>query len=218
MMITVDPHPLLDLRLLLTRWPRPLADRDAPEWLSALADLERPPEALAVPDHRVKLKVRDLLRVGGFKPAGRSKPCSEYIRGMATKGRFPLINPAVDACNLACLHGGLPVSMVDADLLVGEDLRIGIASAGSSYVFNASGQVIKLDGLLCLFDAEGPCANSVKDAQRTKTHPGSTRTLSMIWGTQDLPGLADEVLTWYQQTIERLGGVTETIAPGSARA
>lgn len=218
MNISVDPHPVLDLRLVFTRWPLPLGEVEAPPWLAELARLDQPPQALAVPDDLVKLKVRDLLRVGGFKPAGRSKPCSEYIRAMTAKGRFPEINPAVDACNLACLHGGLPVSMVDADLLVGDALRIGIAPAGSSYVFNASGQVIKLDGLLCLFDADGPCANSVKDAQRTKTHHGSTRTLSMIWGTTELPGRADEVLAWYTQTIGRLGGVTRTISEGIASA
>ena len=28
-------------------------------------------------------------------------------------------------------------------------------------MFNASGQTIDVGGLLCLFDAEGPCANAV---------------------------------------------------------
>jgi len=42
-------------------------------------------------------------------------------------------------------------------------LRVGIATMGMSYVFNASGQTIDLAGLLCLFDADGPCANAVKD-------------------------------------------------------
>ena len=65
-------------------------------------------------------------------------------------------------------------------------LRVGIAPAGSSYVFNASGQTIDLAGLLCLFDADGPCANAVKDAQRTKTHAETRATLNLVWGASAL--------------------------------
>ena len=70
--------------------------------------------------------------------------------------------------------------------------RFASASAppGTSYVFNAAGQSIDLAGLPCLFDAEGPCANAVKDAQRTKTGPATRRTLSLIWGTFSLPDRA----------------------------
>ena len=39
-----------------------------------------------------------------------------------------------------------------------------------------------LPDLLVLCDAEGPCANAVKDAQRTKTHDGTSQTLSILWG------------------------------------
>jgi DNA/RNA-binding domain of Phe-tRNA-synthetase-like protein len=203
-MLTIDDHPLLDLRTLVTTWDRPLGEVETPPWLGELADLEAD-TGLPVPDDGLKKAIRDLLRHGGFKPAGRNKPCSEYIRAAAGKGYFPAINPAVDACNLACLHGGVPVSLVDPDLLQGSP-RVGIAGPNTSYVFNASGQEIRLDGLLCLFDDEGPCANAVKDSQRIKTHPGTTRTLSLLWGTQALPGKVDEVLDWYQGVVERLGG------------
>jgi len=203
-MIAIDDHPLLDLRTLVTTWDSPLGEVEAPSWLADLAD-PAGDAGLPVPDDGVRKAVRDLLRFGGFKPAGRNKPCSEYIRAAAEKGDFPAINPAVDACNLACLHGGLPVSLVDRDLLKGA-LRVGIAGPGTSYVFNASGQEIRLDGLLCLFDDEGPCANAVKDAQRIKTHPGTTRTLSLLWGTRALPGKVDEVVDWYRAMVERLGG------------
>ena len=37
---------------------------------------------------------------------------------------------------------------------------------------HASGQAIDVSGLLCLFDAEGPCANGVKDSQRFKDTNG----------------------------------------------
>ncbi len=211
-MLTVQPHPLLDLRVLVTRWPAPLGQLSAPAWLRQLTSLDAP-VPFAAPDDDHKRAVRDLLRHGGFKPAGRSKPCNEYIRGVAAKGRFPLINAAVDATNLAALHGALPVSTVDLDKL-SLPLRVAIAAPDASYVFNASGQQIKLAGLLCLHDAQGPCANSVKDSQRAKTDETSTRTITMIWGTRALPGRAAAVLDWHTQLNERLGGQVDIIRPG----
>ena len=83
-----------------------------------------------------------------------------------------------------------------------------MAPTGTSYVFNASGQTIDLAGLLCLFDAEGPCANAVKDAQRTKTGADSRRTLSLIWGTVALPSRAAQAEGWYRSLLEQQGATT----------
>lgn len=149
--------------------------------------------------------MRALLRHGGFKPAGRSKPCSEYIRAAIADGRFPRIDPVVDLTNAAVLHGGLPISTIDVDRAVGP-LRIGIAPVGSSYVFNSGGQVIDTGGLLCLFDADGACANAVKDAQRTKTTADTTATLTVIWGTTAIPGRTAAVAAWFGERAARLGG------------
>src|SRR5207302_10500488 len=138
-------------------------------------------------DDAVREAVRRLLRHSGFKPTGRSKPASEYLLKAVGEGRLSSINVAVDACNVASLRSGLPISVVDLDR-AREPFRVGVAPAGASYVFNASGQEIDLGGLLCLFDAEGPCGNAVKDAQRTKTWDVTRRTLSLVWGTVALPG------------------------------
>ena len=206
-MVSADSHPLLDLFVLSARWPAPLGDMPEAEWMRPYGELgaDTPFDAA---DDAHKKHVRDLLRHGGFKPAGRSKPCWEYLRGMTGKGRFPWINPAVDATNAAALHGALPVSTVDADKLSGP-LRTAIADIGSSYVFNVSGQTIDLSGLLCLFDADGPCANAVKDAQRTKTDETTRHTVTLVWGTVALPGLASAVADWQETLFARLGAVVE---------
>jgi DNA/RNA-binding domain of Phe-tRNA-synthetase-like protein len=204
-MITVDPHPLLDARAFVSELPRALADLPSPDWLRASLSAEA--EAPLRPDDAVRSAVRDLLRYGGFKPAGRGKPASEYLVGAAAKGALGTINAAVDACNAAALHSGLPVSVVDLDK-VREPLRVRIATAGERYVFNTAGQDIDVAGLLCLSDAEGPCANPVKDAQRTKTGPETRRTLSIVWGSAALAGRADATVQWYRQMVERLGAAT----------
>lgn len=204
-MIATDPHPLLDLRAFETELPAPLSDLPSPDWLRALLALDA--QAPLASDDGVRAAVRDLLRHGGYKPTGRGKPASEYLIKAATEGGLNPINAAVDACNVASLHSGLPISVVDLDR-VKPPLRIGIAPEGARYVFNASGQEIDLGGLLCLFDADGPSANAVKDSQRTKTHDGTRRTLSIVWGTSALPGRAEACGAWYRELLEKLGATT----------
>jgi DNA/RNA-binding domain of Phe-tRNA-synthetase-like protein len=204
-MLTVDPHPLLDLRAFVTTFPRPLGDLPSPpEWRALLA--ENAPAPLGS-DDGVREAVRRLLRHGGFKPTGRSKPASEYLLKAVREGMLAPINLAADACNVVSLHSGLPISVVDLDR-ARPPLRVGVAPAGASYVFNASGQTIDLGALLCLFDADGPCANAVKDAQRTKTSAETRRTLSLIWGTTALPGRAEKAEMWYRELLEKQGAAT----------
>jgi DNA/RNA-binding domain of Phe-tRNA-synthetase-like protein len=207
-MLTIDPHPLLDLRAFVTRLPRPLGEMPPPAELSALLTADAPAPLRS--DDAVREAVRQLLRQGGFKPTGRSKPASEYLIKAVDEGRIGSINVAVDACNAVSLHSGLPVSVVDLDR-ARPPLRVGVASAGASYVFNTAGQTIDLGGLLCLFDADGPCANAVKDAQRTKTGPDTRQTLSLIWGTVALPGRAADAGRWYRTLLERCGAATEAV-------
>ncbi len=209
-MITADPHPLLDLRAFETTFPRPLGEMHSSPALLDLLSLSA--QAPFQSDDVVREVVRDLLRHGGFKPAGRSKPASEYLIKAVAEGRLSSINVAVDACNVVSLHSGLPVSVVDLDR-ARPPFRVGLAPVGASYVFNTSEQTIDLAGLLCLFDAEGPCANAIKDAQRTKTRPETHRTLSLIWGSAALPGRAEQAETWYRSLLEKEGAGTKSVAP-----
>jgi DNA/RNA-binding domain of Phe-tRNA-synthetase-like protein len=208
-MLTVDSHPLLEWCAFTTTLPCPLGEMPAAPELQALLTLTA--AAPLKSDDGVRQAVRDLLRQGGFKPTGRSKPASEYLLKAVEENRLSSINVAVDACNAVSLHSGLPISVVDLDL-ARPPLRVGIAASATSYVFNASGQSIDVAGLLCLFDAEGPCANAVKDAQRTKTTAQTRRTLSLIWGTSALSGRAGAAQTWYRQLLEQQGASTVTIA------
>ncbi|MFB1482353.1 phenylalanine--tRNA ligase beta subunit-related protein [Corallococcus sp. RDP092CA] len=207
-MLTVDNHPFLDLIAFTSSFPAPLGDLPAPDWLQAL--LKPGATAPLQSDDAVRGAVRDLLRHGGYKPTGRGKPASEYLVRAAGDGTLGTINAAVDACNAVSLHSGLPISVVDLDR-AREPFRASIAIQGDRYVFNASGQTIDLEGLLCLFDAQGPCANAVKDAQRTKTDATTRRTLTLLWGTKELPGHTERAFTWYRELLERLGATVERV-------
>lgn len=205
MQLTVDQHPLLDLRVFITEFPKSIGELETPSEILDWLSLERP--ALVTIDEITKPKVRDLLRHGGYKPTGRGKPASEYLRQAVEKGTLSSINPPVDACNAASLQSGLPISVVDLDL-VQPPLRVSIAPVNSEYVFNATGQTIKLDGLLCLFDETGPCANGVKDSQRTKTSDTTIGTVSVVWGTVELWGHTEKTANWYRSLLESAGAKT----------
>jgi DNA/RNA-binding domain of Phe-tRNA-synthetase-like protein len=212
-MLTIDAHPLLDAGAFTTTLPATLGELPSPQWLLDLLKVHAEPGAPAplARDEAARGAVRDLLRHGGYKPTGRGKPASEYLAGAAGDGRLGSINAVVDACNVVSLHSALPISVVDLDLAT-PPFRLGLAPEGAKYVFNQSGQEIDLEGLLCLFDAQGPCGNGVKDAQRTKTHAGTRRTLSIVWGTTALPGRTAKAVAWYRELLGKLGATTQSMS------
>jgi DNA/RNA-binding domain of Phe-tRNA-synthetase-like protein len=134
--ITVEPHPLLEVGAFVTRLSRPLEAIATPAQVEAL--MSSGAGAPLQVAEAVKTATREMLRQGGFKPAGRSKPASEYLAAAFGEQRFPRVNAVVDACNVVSLWSGLPISLVDADRLEGA-LVIRVAPAGTSYVFNPSG-------------------------------------------------------------------------------
>jgi DNA/RNA-binding domain of Phe-tRNA-synthetase-like protein len=195
--LAIASHPLLEVGAFATRFAAPLVRLPpvvAPEVPQLGSDAER-------------TAVRALLRHGGFKPSGRSKPASEYLIAAHAESRFPHINAAVDACNVASLHWGLPISLIDLDRVVGA-LSVKIAPMGTSYVFNPSGQTIDAGGLLAVYDQEGPTGTPVKDAQRTKTHDETVYTLAVIWGTHALEGRTAQATRWYRELVATIHGAT----------
>mgnify|MGYP001822581033 CR=1 FL=1 len=210
MNLTVEDHPLLDLRAFVTKFPAALGDLTSQDELTRFLSLEAAGPLASGDD--VRAAVRDLLRHGGFKPTGRSKPASEYLIKASREGKLSTINVAVDACNAVSLHSGLPISVVDLDV-AREPFQVAVAPQKSAYVYNQSGQTIDVGGLLCLFDADGPCGNAVKDSQRTKTSSATRRTLSLIWGTKVLPGQSEETETWYRELLANHGAIVEPCYP-----
>ncbi len=208
--VSVVDHPLLVVDAFVTRFAQPLVELPTPA--SILAFLEPQASAPICSSDTVRSEVRALLRHGGFKPAGRSKPASEYLHAVHQDGKFPAINAAVDACNVVSLHSGLPISLVDLDRTVGT-LTVRIADVGTQYPFNPSGQLIDVGGLCCLFDADGPTGTPVKDAQRTKTHDATRVALSIIWGTRGLNGRTPKTGVWYRELVREIAGaVIEPVA------
>jgi DNA/RNA-binding domain of Phe-tRNA-synthetase-like protein len=135
-----------------------------------------------------KAAVRDMLRFGKYKPAGRGRPSSEYLLAAALEGSFPLVNGPVDANNAISLEWGYPASVFDA-VATGPELLLRRGAVGESYVFNPSGQTIELEDLLVVCrrriagDAPAwePCGNPVKDAMATKVFEGARNVVAVIY-------------------------------------
>src|SRR5215472_11406250 len=128
LMLSIDQHLLLELSAFNTTFPRPICDMPSSPELRALLSLDAP--APLHSDDSVREAVRALLRHGGFKPAGRSKPASEYLIKAVNEKLLASINLAVDVCNMMSLHSGLPITVVDLDLAK-PPFRVGIAEKGS---------------------------------------------------------------------------------------
>ena len=207
--LRIDPHPLLQVAVFTTSFAARLGD--TPTSAAALDALRLDARAPIQRDEAVRGAVRDLLRVGGYKPTGRGKPASEYLVRAAAEGTLRSINAAVDACNAVSLHSGFPISVIDLGR-ASAPFRIAVAPDGTSYVFNASRQEIDLGGLLCVFDGEGPCANAVRDSQRTKTHDDTRSTLSVIWAPRGFEQRLGAAERWYRQLLETSGASTERVA------
>jgi DNA/RNA-binding domain of Phe-tRNA-synthetase-like protein len=131
-----------------------------------------------------KAVVRDMLRHGVYKPAGRAKPSSEYLLAAALAGDFPYVNGPVDANNEVSLQWGYPASIFDLRL-TGRELQLSRGRSGERYVFNPAGQEIDLEDLIVVRhragDAWEACGNPVKDAMATKVFESARDVAGVVY-------------------------------------
>lgn len=166
------------------------------------------PRVAAYPEH-VRATMRDVLRVGGYKPTGRGKPASELLLAMAQKEGVPRIGNLVDINNLASLESAFPISIFDLDLLGGDRL-VRFGRAGESYVFNHAGHAMDLAGLPVVCRASGePVGNAVRDSMLTKVRASTQRVLVVLWGARTLT-------TELSAASERVASLLHTYASAPA--
>jgi DNA/RNA-binding domain of Phe-tRNA-synthetase-like protein len=143
-------------------------------------------DASAFPE-AVRKAVRDVLRVGGYKPTGRGKPASEYLVGAAREQGLPRVNNLVDINNLVSLMTALPISIFDADQL-NDDIAVRFGRSGENYQFNSSGQVMDLSGIpvVCRAATDEPVGNAVKDSMLAKVGPTTRNVTAVLYGSRQL--------------------------------
>lgn len=188
----------------------------------ALTAALQPHLAAPDPSETTRQSIRQLLRRGGFKPTGRNKPASEYLVEARRRGEWPAILNLVDIINAISLARGWPISVLDldralalpgADLTSTPPLELRWGRPNESYVFNASGHVIDLEGLLAIGRTGGVLAgNPVKDAMHTKLVPGSARTVTVFWASLQAASQADvrAVCATYAELLRLHCGASDT--------
>jgi DNA/RNA-binding domain of Phe-tRNA-synthetase-like protein len=174
-----------------------------PPFLANLIERARTAGPDFIPAQR-KADVRKMLRHGSYKPAGRSKPSSEYLLAAALAGEFPRVNGPVDVNNTVSLESGYPASIFDAERS-GLELFLRRGKRGETYQFNQSGQAIELEDLLCICRMVGtewdPCGNPVKDSMVTKVTPPTTGVVAVVFAP------ADETEADLRSAAERYAGL-----------
>jgi DNA/RNA-binding domain of Phe-tRNA-synthetase-like protein len=185
-MLLVDlPHPTLRLGIVSATYVRyqPSSGTLLAELLEAEARVRADP---ALFPEGVRTAVRDVLRVGGYKPTGRGKPASELLLSMALQGALPRIGNLVEINNLVSLCSALPISIFDASRL-GPSPLVRFGRAGESYVFNQAGHSMELAGLPVVCRADDvPVGNAVRDSMLGKVSASTTGVLAVVYGSSSL--------------------------------
>jgi len=208
---SLDPCPVRAALVWGSGIPGCPATEKTPAFLQDL--LDRVQAGTQIVSAERKAAVRNMLRHGSFKPAGRNKPASEYLLAAAGDG-FPLVNGPVDVNNAVSLQWGYPASIFDATLS-GRDLLLRRGVTGERYVFNASGQTIELEDLLCVCrkvdGAWVPCGNPVKDSMATKTSPATTQVVAVICApVEEPPGDLRDAAGRFASLLASHCGATQT--------
>ncbi len=167
------------------------------------------------PPPELKEAVRAMLRTKEYKPTGRGKPASEYLAQAAREGRFPCINAVVDIINYLSLRSGLPISLLDADV-VGAQVEIRRGLPHEKYVFNAAGQEIDLHGLVCVCGNQDGCnlpyGNPVKDSMQGKVTGQTKNVLGVVYCPASGAAHAGlrNLLTEFSGLLSRFSGAQQT--------
>lgn len=182
-MLLVDlPHPTLRLGVVSATHVRYQPSSGA--LLAELSEAEARVRANpALFPEGVRTAVRDVLRVGGYKPTGRGKPASELLLSLALQGALPRIGNLVEINNLVSLSCALPISIFDGSRL-GASPFVRFGRAGESYVFNQAGHAMELAGLPVVCRADDvPVGNAVRDSMLGKVSASTGGVLVVVWGS-----------------------------------
>ena len=146
--------------------------------------------------------VRALLRKGGYKPSGRSKPAQEYLAKCLDESKFPRVHPAVDCLNVVSARAGVPISMLDRDAFK-ERLAIRLGKPNERYIFNSVGQELELENLIVVCGGENeekPLGSPVKDSMAGKIDKTVSKIVCILYAPKD--SMVNELLEQWARTLQ----------------
>jgi DNA/RNA-binding domain of Phe-tRNA-synthetase-like protein len=169
-------------------------------------------EDVSIFPEAVRSEVRNVMRVGGYKPTGRGKQASEFLLGVAREQGLPRVNNLVDINNLVSLKTALPISIFDRERL-GDDISIRFGNPGERYVFNNAGQEMDVSGLPVVCRGAEAVGNAVKDSMLTKVSAETREVLLVVYGSHKLPrGVLEQAAEQLRKLLVQFAGAADSAA------
>ena len=132
----------------------------------------------------------------------KTRPSSEALLRRALRGKWPRINPVVDAGNIASARSLVPIGLYDMDRL-SPPLRLAVSRGGEEF-HPIGGNVERLPpGLPILVDSRGRVLHLYphRDSRETMIRPETRRLLALAAG---VPGVGEDRLRLALETLARL--------------
>lgn len=124
-------------------------------------------ELLAVNNRPAIAATRKLYKALGKDP-GRYRVASEQLCRRVIRGLgLYRLTTLIDAVNLVSIKSGYPISGLDADKIVGNNLTMGVGQPGEEYHGIGRG-LLNIEGMPVYRDASGGVATPTSDEERTK--------------------------------------------------
>jgi DNA/RNA-binding domain of Phe-tRNA-synthetase-like protein len=149
---------------------------------------------------------RDFYWRIGIDPT-KTRPSGEALVRRALRGRFPRINPVVDAGNIASASTLVPIGLYDLDKLE-PPVRLTVSRGGEEFLPIGGERRILRRGLPILVDSRGLVLHLYphRDSVYTAVEGGTSRILAVAAG---VPGVRDSLLLKalriLGETLSRLG-------------
>lgn len=142
---------------------------------------------------------RDFYWRIGVDPT-KTRPSSEALVRRALRGRFPRVNPVVDAGNIASARSLVPIGLYDLDSLR-PPLKLTLSRGGEAFKPIGGGVERLPPGIPILLDSGGRVVHVYphRDSVETAVKPSTTRILALAAG---VPGVDEGALLG---TLEELG-------------
>ncbi len=170
---------------------------------AAAAVGERYREILTVNQRPAIAATRRLYKALGKDP-GRYRVASEQLCRRIVKGLgLYRLTTLIDVVNLASVESGYPISGLDADMIEGDKLVMGVGRAGEVYHGIGRG-ALNIEGMPVYRDAAGGIATPTSDEERTKF------TLDTVTAQININAFGPEMPI--NQAVERMAQLLERYA------
>ena len=124
---------------------------------------------------------REAYRKAGKDPSRYRPACEQLARRILQGKDLYSIDQLVDFGNLVSLYCGYSTAMLDADKIKGENITLGIGTAGEPYEGIGRG-VLNIENLPVYRDEEGGFATPTSDSVRTMISADTKHILLLING------------------------------------